>query len=255
MTADRRAALAKLLTALRREGRQIEQADRALVPETLAEAYAVQADVARRVPGGTRGWKVGMTSEAAMRARGRTEPVYARLFTATTFYGHGHVPTVLGRRMFEAEYVFELRRDLPKQDHSRDALIDAIGAARPGIEICGSRFSTDDSLDLFLSLADNSFHLGLVIGDPIEDWQDGYLDETVTITDGDGREGKGSGRDVLGDPLNALRWLANVDLPDRGLKAGDLVATGVAAKLDVLTPSASARARFGGRGEISADLA
>ncbi len=252
---DHLAQLADLYVEHRAAGTQIDELPEALVPASLDEAYAVQADVAARVAGGTSGWKIGMTNRAAMQARGMDNPVYARLFAETTWReGTTIIPASGGRQMFEAEYVFELDRDIAPGEYSREELIAAIRAVRPGIELCSSRFSTMGGLDLGVSLADNSFHRGLVVGDPLDGWLERYLEEAVVLDIDNGQKVEGSGRNVLDDPLIPFTWLASIDLPDGGLRAGDLVATGAAAMVVLETRQAKAIARFGDDIAITAEL-
>src|SRR3546814_14663922 len=83
----------------------IRRPPRSTRTDTLFPYTTLFRSVAPQVPGGTCGWKIGMTSEAAMRARGLSHPVYARLFKASTLFGSGSLKGVGGRLMFEAEYV------------------------------------------------------------------------------------------------------------------------------------------------------
>jgi 2-keto-4-pentenoate hydratase len=242
--------LASLLLEHRSAGTQIASMNPGLTPKSLEEAYCVQQEVARQVPGGMAGWKIGMTSEAGMKARGMVEPVYARLFTATTAQPGWMAPPMDGRKLLEAEYVVELSADLPRGSYSIEELHDATNRLRPGIELCASRFVNKAPLDILLSLADNSYHLGLVVGEPIEDWRSSYLDRSVRLLANNGQVSQGTARNVLGDPFKALQWLASTDLPDGGLKAGDLIATGAIAVLDLTSDAVISVADFGDWGQV-----
>ena len=56
---------------------------------------------------------------------------------------------------------------------------------------------------------------------------------------------------TLGHPLNALAWLADQGvLGGRGLKAGDLVTTGLVTPFVYAEPGDEVRADFGGLGEV-----
>jgi 2-keto-4-pentenoate hydratase len=247
-------SLVALLIDKRASGDQIEEHAAVPEPVSIEEAYGVQAEVARRAPKGIAGWKVGMTSKAAMRSRGRTEPVYARLFHETTSFSKIGFPPARGRKMIEAEYVIELGRDLPRGHYTREELLDAAANLRPGVELCGSRFATENPLPLHLSLADNSFHFGMVVGSPIPQWREGYLDQPVRVLADNGQVTDGTARNVLGDPFLSLQWLAGLDLPDGGLKAGDLVATGTAATVNLTTARATVVADFGHYGQVWAEF-
>ncbi len=56
---------------------------------------------------------------------------------------------------------------------------------------------------------------------------------------------------TLGHPLNALAWLADQGvLGGRGLKAGDLVTTGLVTPFVYAEPGDEVRADFGALGEV-----
>ena len=77
-------------------------------------------------------------------------------------------------------------------------------------------------------VAGNVWNAGVVLGQPVSDWGDldlARLGARLTIN---GREiGHGKGGDVMGNPLNALAWLAD-KLASAGtpLKRGMIVMTG-----------------------------
>jgi 2-keto-4-pentenoate hydratase len=82
------------------------------------------------------------------------------------------------------------------------------------------------------------------------------LRDLVGIASIDGKEvGRGTGRDVLGHPLDALAWLAN-HLQARGLalKQGEIVTTGSLVKSQF--PKAGNRVEFSlpGFGEVRLDV-
>jgi 2-oxo-3-hexenedioate decarboxylase/2-keto-4-pentenoate hydratase len=67
-----------------------------------------------------------------------------------------------------------------------------------------------------------------VIGDPVPNWRALDLTALVGTTELNGqRAGRGTGADVMGDPLNVVVWLVN-DRARRGegLRAGEFVFTG-----------------------------
>jgi len=68
--------------------------------------------------------------------------------------------------------------------------------------------------------------------------------------------GRGTGRDVLGHPLEALAWLAN-HLAARGLpvKAGDIVTTGSLVKSQFPVAGNRISFRLPGFGEVTLNIA
>lgn len=202
------------------------------------------------------GWKLGMTSGHAQRARGLNHPIVARLFEETTVRGTGAFIAPGGRLMVEAEYAVELSEDLPRREpgYSIDDLESAIANIYPAIEVCFSRFATMTALPLPIVVADNSYHGGLVLGPAIENWREldyPALDVRLLVSDGQCVEGQAM--QALGDPLELLRWLATQVLPERGLKAGDIIATGAFAIAHLSGPC-TAVADFGALGQVWVEM-
>ena len=197
---------------------------------SLEEAYAIQRDVAGRSDMPVMLWKLGLTSEGAQTAFGTDQPVVGRL-PASAIFAHGSAVTYFGPEMYaEGELVVELARDLPEQDapYTRSDICDAIGGIYAGIEIVRSRFASDD-LPLSLLVADNVMGHCLVWGRKLADeWDDKFADMPVTLTLNAEDPAEGSTRLVLGNPLDAVVWLANWlrDTEGGRLRAEQLIATG-----------------------------
>ena len=77
-------------------------------------------------------------------------------------------------------------------------------------------------------LADEFFGAGCVLGPEVRDWQDLDLAALSGRMRVNGVEvGSGAGGDILGHPLNALVWLADLRARQaRPLKAGEFVTLG-----------------------------
>jgi 2-keto-4-pentenoate hydratase len=131
----------------------------------------------------------------------------------------------------EAEFAFEMARDLPPATapRSRNEIAAAVKGVIPGIEIVDSRFDDWTTIGAPSLIADNACNAAWVKGAIVTDWQsiDLAAQAVRVIVNGKVlREGTGS--NVLGHPLNALEWLVN-SLSERGLglKTGQYVTTGV----------------------------
>jgi 2-oxo-3-hexenedioate decarboxylase/2-keto-4-pentenoate hydratase len=77
-------------------------------------------------------------------------------------------------------------------------------------------------------VAGNVWNAGVVLGSPVTDWRRLDLAALTARLTINGREiGQGKGGDVMGNPLNALAWLAD-KLANAGtpLKRGMIVMTG-----------------------------
>ena len=77
-------------------------------------------------------------------------------------------------------------------------------------------------------VAGNVWNAGVVLGEPVTDWRRLDLAQAAARLTINGREiGQGRGGDVMGNPLNALAWLANkLAAAGTPLKAGMIVMTG-----------------------------
>ena len=77
----------------------------------------------------------------------------------------------------------------------------------------------------------------------------------IATTVNDRQATSGRGADVLGGPLVALTWLANSHrLRGCGLRAGDMVTTGVCGAPAPIAPGDHVRADFGVLGTVHVDL-
>jgi len=199
-------------------------------PPPLTEAYAIQRAIAAHHGLPIAAWKLGLTGQGARDAFGATEPTIGRL-GASTVYRNGSETDFIGPEMFaEAELVFEIGNALPAQDrpYTRANLCAAISGIYTGIEIVRTRFETSD-LPLTLLVADNSMAHGLLLGRKLAtQWDDRFAQLPVSLTRNDEPPIEGSTASVMGNPLDALVWLANwLRLhEEHGLQPGQLITSG-----------------------------
>jgi 2-keto-4-pentenoate hydratase len=98
----------------------------------------------------------------------------------------------------------------------------------PAFELIEDRGADYSNLFFLGVAADNSWNGGIVLGEPVIDWQGiDLVAATGNMTINGQPAGEGKGGDVLGHPLEALAWLAN-NLAERGqsLKKDMIVMTG-----------------------------
>ena len=102
-------------------------------------------------------------------------------------------------------------------------------------------------------IADNGTDGALVYGAGSRCWRDLDLVRVPVSLLVNGRcVRKGSGANVLGDPLQALVWLANARSRDGdGLKAGQMHNTGTATEIYWITPGDELVAEFAGLGTVA----
>jgi 2-keto-4-pentenoate hydratase len=120
------------------------------------------------------------------------------------------------------------------------------------IEVVGTRFAGGlAGKGRFLTTADCGVNIALAIG-PWTAWVGQDLrSERVSMTINGERRGVGTGTRALGNPTHVLAWLANQQSSaGRGLKAGEIVATGTCTGLDPVRPGDVAHADFGKLGTV-----
>jgi 2-keto-4-pentenoate hydratase len=123
-----------------------------------------------------------------------------------------------------------MQADLPPRSsaYSMREVVDAVATLHPAIEIPDSRFSDFVSAGAAQIIADNACAHLFVLGAPTRsDWRALDLVEEKPVITLRERQYTGHGKNVLGDPLIALTWLAN-ELRQLGitLRAGEVVTTG-----------------------------
>ena len=247
--------LAELLIAARRDAKQMAALPAALVPATHADGYVVNQLVAIGLGWPLLGWKIAATTPEMQRRLRTSEPIYGRTFerfaaTSPARFGHAELldPIV------ECEFFFRLGRDLPSRParYSRDEIADAVATVHAGIEIAECRFALATLPPVPAILADGAASGRYVIGDAFPNWRQQDLAAlTVSLTVNGVVRRQGFGRDVMGDPIAPLVWLANARAAcDDGLKCGELISTGTATGMLLAKSGDVMRADFGKQASV-----
>lgn len=226
-------------------------------------AYQVQRRLTeRRLAAGARiiGRKIGLTSAAVQSQVGVDRPDFGVLFQDMRYDDDELIP--VGRLLApkaEAEVAFRLGRDLADRAAATDpaAVRAAVELAFPALEIVDSRIA-DWKIGITDTVADNASSGVFVVGatgTPLDEVEP--VDVTMRMHRGEGPEAElvsqGTGRDCLGDPLNALAWLAET-LIDVGtpLRAGDIVLSGALGPMVAVAPGDVFRADIAPLGTVTA---
>lgn len=229
-----------------------------VVPRSLAEGYAVQEQLVRKLlerhGGRPIGYKIACTSKLAQKALGVDGPFFGTLLSHSS---HPDGATLPGAdftvRCAEAEFGFEMAADVPAgPTYTADSIKQLIGTALPSIEIVDHRYHNWQVVGAASLLADNAIHGAWVVGEPSTDWRDiDFAKHSVGLTINGGRTLTGTGDAVLGNPLNVVAWLAN-ELPrfGRALRRGDRITTGVTTDIYLAQPGDRLTADFGKLGRV-----
>lgn len=207
-----------------------------LAPADLAEAYRAQAllqdrHVQRR--GAIAGRKIALTSKAMQEMVGLSQPVTAAFFERDVRRSPARITVSEFNRLgLEFELAFELARDvLPQQPlHDADSVRELIAGVRPAFELIEDRGADYAALDAFTMVADNAWCGGVVLGEPIPDWQGRDLDALPGTIIQAGHEPE---RTVTGaaSPLASFAWVLNdASAAGRTVRRGEHVITGSAAR-------------------------
>lgn len=220
------------------------------------DAYQVQFRMLdNRLKQGERliGWKVGATS-AAVRSSFLfpvTEPVFGWMTDKSDYSGRDEISasSFCNLRM-EAEIDLVLRAPLKGPGVTNADVINAASGAMAAVELVGGRLKERKTLsDL---VADNSGHAGIVLGPFMKGVMDFDLRyESVIISKNGRHEASACGCEVMGNPLNAVSWLANkLAQFGRELSAGAVISTGSLTRVIPLAPGDVVNVSFNNLGYI-----
>jgi 2-keto-4-pentenoate hydratase len=183
--------------------------------DDLAAAYAVQQGlVQRRLETGATvaGRKIGATSVAVQQQLGVDQPDFGYLLDEMDVSTHDPISMErLLQPRVEAEVAFVLASDIApaSEDEITLALVrDAVDVALPALEIVDSRIA-DWDIGFTDTVADNASSGLYVVGTEgrrLDDFEPRDVEMSLSIN-GEERS-SGNGAACLGDPLEALRWLA-----------------------------------------------
>ncbi|MGY1815694.1 2-keto-4-pentenoate hydratase [Blastococcus sp. SYSU D00820] len=223
----------------------------------LAAAYAVQSRItaARLAAGATVvGRKIGLTSEAVQRQIGVDQPDFGVLFDDMAYADGAAVPhgAVLQPKA-EAEVAFVLGADLAEGELDLARVRAAIDHAVAAIEVCGSRVAGWD-ITFADTVADNASSGVYVLGSQrrtLAGFEPAEVTMSMTV---DGTEvSTGTGAACLGDPLNAVLWLARTAREfGEPLRAGQVVLSGALGPMAAIPPGARVTVTISGLGSVSA---
>ncbi|HZD01873.1 MAG TPA: fumarylacetoacetate hydrolase family protein [Actinomycetes bacterium] len=254
--------LAERLRACYASGEPVPPIREELPEGDVPAAYRVQeANTEHWLAAGRRlvGRKIGLTAAAIQRQLGVDQPDFGMLFAdmavdngATVAAGRLLQPRV------EAEVAFVLGRDLAVPQPTIVDVIGAVEYAMAAIEIVDSRIA-GWQIGIVDTVADNASSAMFVLGTTLRSLRDPDLDLRLAGMVME-RHGEpvvfGAGAACLGNPLNALRWLAaTMAEAGRPLAAGDVVLSGALGPMLPVAPGDRFEARISGLGSVRVGFA
>jgi 2-keto-4-pentenoate hydratase len=232
--------------------------------DDLDAAYAVQQGLVRaRLDQGATvvGRKIGATSEAVQQQLGVDQPDFGYLLDDMDVSASGAAPVAtismrtLVQPRVEAEVAFVLARDIDEPEITLDGVRDAVRFALPALEIVDSRIA-DWDIGFTDTVADNASSGLFVVGEDRRTLDElEPRDVTMSLTINGEERSSGLGEACLGDPLEALRWLA-VQAQRYGdpLRAGHLVLSGALGPFVPFAPGDRVQASISGFDPLTAEF-
>lgn len=200
-------------------------------PLTPEQAYQIQnINTKRRLAQQDRlvGRKIGLTSKAVQQQLGVDQPDFGNFYANMVLMpGDDIALSQLIQPKAEAELAVVLKKDLPYEDTTLVDIIAAIDHVLIAVEIVDSRIE-GWNIRIEDTIADNASSALVVIGQqPLTLADIDLLQAPMTILQDGVIVSQGIGKNCLGNPLIALRWLAQT-MAKMGtpLKAGELILTG-----------------------------
>ncbi|MBY8976481.1 hypothetical protein KHP62_11725 [Rhodobacteraceae bacterium NNCM2] len=214
-----------------RERRTFRNLSGDFAPRDIDEAYQVQAALhdAHLNDGRGRlaGRKIALASAVQQQLCGVDHPIAGGIFAseivespaeirASSYHGLG----------IEFELAIEIGREISRPGLDRESIRAHIASIRPAFELIVDRGADYSSLDAKTMIADNAWGAGVVLGEPIPDWQDRDIDAMPCELEWTG-EAKATALAGDADPLGSLAWVANL-VAEQGhrIEGGDIVITG-----------------------------
>ncbi|WP_267618700.1 2-keto-4-pentenoate hydratase [Gordonia bronchialis] len=223
----------------------------------VATAYGVQRIiVGDRVAAGARvvGRKIGLTAPAVQEQLGVDRPDLGVLLDDMAEREDSGIALAgLLQPKVEAEVAFILGADLVDGDLDAQQVRDAVAYAAPAIEIVDSRIAGWD-ITFGDTVADNGSSARYVVGAArrsLDDFEP--VSATMTMTIDAAQVSQGRGDACLGDPLNALQWLARTarEFGDP-LRSGEVILSGALGPMAAITGPCTVRADISGLGTVTA---
>lgn len=222
-----------------------------------AGAYAIQRlNNDLRLSEGRRriGCKIGLTAKAVQTQLGVDQPDFGVLWDDMEFGDGESVPLQsLHQPKVEAEIAFVLGRSLTMENPGYVDVMNAIEYALPAVEIVGSRIA-NWNIRFVDTVADNASSGALVLGSTPKRLNEFDLRLCGMVMSQRGEPvSVGAGAACLGNPLNAVVWLARTMAAlGTPLREGDLVLSGALGPMVPVTRADVFDVRINGLGSVRA---
>ena len=241
---------ARILSARRRSGEQGARLPNDCRPQSLDEAFDIQAAVTQQLLARIGAWKCALPLDGRLTAA----PIYAStVHTAGACAVCAHD----GQVRVEPELAFILGRDLPVRalPYTPEEVDDAVARTHLALELIDSRYSPPEAAQASFAekLADGLVNQGLFLGPQVDAGQASAATElAIRVRTASGVENLHAGRHPNGLPRSPLHWLVEfLRSRGQGLHAGQAVITGSYAGSFTLPLNEDIAIQFGDLGALS----
>ena len=206
------------------------------------------------------GWKIGCTTEVMQAYLGVPHPCAGTLYRQGLHRGRARLEAAAFHRLgLECELAVPLGGDLPAraEGHDRASVAPAVATVHASIEIVEERFSGLAEAGAETLAADDFFSAGCILGEgrPLDALPDLAALEGGFHLDGAPPETTGRGAAILGHPLAALAWLADLRAGQgEPLRAGEVVTLGSVIRTIYPSPGLHVAAVFEGLDPPEAEI-
>ncbi|WP_086606627.1 2-keto-4-pentenoate hydratase [Erythrobacter donghaensis] len=219
------------------------------LPQSLAEAYQIQAEAIAYAGRAVGGWKLGRIRWPEAGVFG-AERLAGPIFSDAISFPDSAEPVAMqvltGFAAVEAEILLRLSA-APPPDISVEGARDFVDQVRFGIEIASSPFVGINQNGPAVTVSDFGNNFGLVVGPLIPDAKaPGGLDRPVALAIDGVTIGEGLVADMLDGPFGSLAFLARL-MAERGmpLEAGQWISSGAITGVHPVRQGQHVRATFG----------
>lgn len=228
------------------------------LPETLNDAYAIQAEAIRLWDEPIIGWKVGRITGAAEQRLGKNRfigPLFASTVSRAADGDLAPFPVIAdGSAALESEIVAVLGQDIVQRRTvwRREEVRALLCGLHIAIEVAGCPVPDINNLGPLASIAAFGNNLALILGPAIPDWQNMDVDGIACRTTIDGEMvGEAEARQLPGGPLEAVTFALNQAAElGIGLPAGTWLSTGAITGVHPIDLGQQAQADFGRLGVL-----
>jgi len=204
-----------------------------VIPETMAQSYAIQDEAIALFPDKVVGWKVGGVPPAQQPKLGihrLAGAIFARNVWTTSGGEVVPLPEIEGGfAAVESEFIARIGADADpaKTDWTVEEAAAQIEKVFIGVELAGSPLSAINDLGSAVVASDFGNNGGLIVGPEVTDWRARLDDlEVETVINGVS-VGTGGSQSLAGGALESVRFLLeHCARWGRPLKAGMLISTG-----------------------------